>query len=296
MNRRCHGANMEITRVPVSVARAPTGATNAYVVGEDPAALVDPGGRSDELDRALDGREIAHVVATHAHPDHTGGVAHYARETGATVWARRGYERRLAEATGLPPDGTFHEGTRIDLGTGSLTVVDLPGHTPDHVAFLVPDGDAGDRNAAGDDDEGSPPPVDAGDWAAILCGDVAVAEGSVAVAAPEGDVRAYLTSLRRLHAREPSVLYPGHGPRIDDPRSTLERLVAHRLDREARVLAAVREGAADLDAVLAAAYDVDLTGVRDLARGTVRAHVEKLAHEGTVRWDPDGGTVRPATR
>ncbi len=287
---------MQVTRVPVSVARAPTGATNAYVVGADPAALVDPGGRSAELDSALDGREIAHVLATHAHPDHVGGVAHYARETGATVWARRGYERRFADATGRTPDRTFVEGTRIDLGTGAVTVVDVPGHAPDHVALLVPGGNTGDLSAAtADEGDGRLPSAD-GDWHTVLCGDVAVAEGSVAVAAPEGDVRAYLTSLRRLRARAPSVLYPGHGPRIDDPRAALERLVAHRLDREARVLAAVREGAADLDAVLAAAYDADLTGVRDLARGTVRAHVEKLAHEGAVRWDPNRGTVRPATR
>ncbi|WP_101296241.1 MBL fold metallo-hydrolase [Halegenticoccus soli] len=266
-----------IDRVSVPVAtRAPTGRTNAYLVGETDALLVDPPARTDELDEAVADREVAHVAVTHTHPDHVGAVADYAAETGATVWARRGREDRFEAATGVRPDRTFGEGTEIAVGDGRVEVLDAPGHAPDHVAFAV----------GGD----------------VLCGDLAVAEGSVVVGAPEGDVRAYLTALRRLHARDPSRLLPGHGPVIDDPRATLVRLIRHRLDRERRVLAAVREGASDPDAILDAAYDKDLGGVRDLARATVVAHVEKLAHEGKVALDGagsgwgtpgDGATVRP---
>jgi glyoxylase-like metal-dependent hydrolase (beta-lactamase superfamily II) len=142
----------------------------------------------------------------------------------------------------------------------------LPGHAPEHVGFEA---------AAG-----------------LVTGDVAVAEGSVVVGAPEGDMRAYLTSLRRLHARCPPALLPSHGPAISDPRSVCERLLAHRLDREQRVLAAVQSGAGTLDELLDRAYEKDLGGVRDLARATVAAHLEKLAVEGRVRWD--GERASPA--
>jgi glyoxylase-like metal-dependent hydrolase (beta-lactamase superfamily II) len=262
---------VNVTAIPVAVeARVPGGATNACVVGDDPALLIDPAGPDGRLDAAVAGREVAHVAVTHAHPDHVGGVARYAERTGATVWARRGRAEHFERATGRTPDRTFLPGDALPLGDGkAVTVLDAPGHAADHVAF-----DADGR---------------------VVCGDLAVAEGSVAVAAPEGDVRAYLTSLRRLHATDPDALVPGHGPRIDDPRATLARLLAHRLERERRVLAVVESGARDVDAVVDGAYDRDLSGVRDLARATTIAHLEKLAVEGRVRWLPDEGRVEPAT-
>ncbi|WP_251344212.1 MBL fold metallo-hydrolase [Haloplanus halophilus] len=241
------------------------GETNAYLV-DDPAGsvLVDPAGRTDRLDALVAEGGVDHVAVTHAHPDHVGGVAAYAAATGATVWARRGREARFAAATGRPPDRTFVEGDDV----GGLTVLDTPGHAPDHVAFEA--------------DEG------------ILSGDLAVASGSVAVAAPEGDVRAYLVALRRLRARDPDRLFPGHGPVVDDPRAVLDRLYFHRLDRERRVERAVRGGAASVDAVVDAAYDRELGDLRDLAAATVRAHLDKLDVEGRVRFDRESGRVTPA--
>ncbi|WP_254767253.1 MBL fold metallo-hydrolase [Salinilacihabitans rarus] len=262
---------MEVTRRPVPTAtRAPGGRTNAYVLGRDPALLVDPAGRTDALDRLVADRGVEHVLVTHAHPDHVDAVAAYADGTDATVWARYGRTDRFREATGADPDRTFLPGTTIPLGDGDARVVDAPGHAPDHVAVV------------------------AGDDGPVCCGDCAVREGSVVVGAPEGDMRAYLSTLRRLHARDPPRLLPGHGPVVDDPRATLERLIAHRLERERRVLAAVDAGARHLDEVLDAAYGKDLTGVADLARATVVAHLEKLAVEGRLAWDGKRERARPA--
>ncbi|MFB6192591.1 MAG: MBL fold metallo-hydrolase [Haloarculaceae archaeon] len=245
----------------VAVPGVPTGTVNCYVCGRERALLVDPPARDDAIDELLADRTLASVAVTHHHPDHAGGVAAYAREAGATVWCRRGREAAFRRATGIAPDRTFVDGTRIPADE-PITVLDAPGHAPESVAF-----------AAGD---------------ALLVGDAAVAEGSVAVAAPEGDVRAYLSTLRRIRARSPARLLPGHGPAIDDPAATCERLIAHRLDRERRVLAAVRDaGARTIEEIVTAAYEKDLSGVRELATATVRAHLEKLAVEGRIEWDGD---------
>jgi glyoxylase-like metal-dependent hydrolase (beta-lactamase superfamily II) len=253
---------------PVSVPTetlAPTGATNAYVLGQDEAVLVDPAGRTHDLDAAVESVSVEHVVVTHVHSDHVGAVAHYADACEATVWARAGREERFERATGVEPDRTFREGTEI----ADATVMETPGHAPDHVS-LEADG-------------------------AMLTGDLVVSEGSVVVSADEGDVRAYLASLRRLYARDPDRLWPGHGPAVPSGeaptgatlRDTIERLIRHRLDREATVLAAVRDGAKTLEEILNAAYDKELSGVRDLARSTTDAHLQKLAVEGKIEWDGD---------
>ncbi|ADB60193.1 beta-lactamase domain protein [Haloterrigena turkmenica DSM 5511] len=253
---------MDVTRCAVPVAtRAPTGETNAYLLGEDPAVLVDPAARSDDLDDLVSDRGVDHVLVTHTHPDHVGAVAAYADETDATVWARYGRTDRFRDATGCEPDRTLAPGTTIPLGDDRVRVLDAPGHAPDHVA------------------------LEAGRGGPICCGDCAVREGSVVVGAPEGDMRAYVTTLRRLWAMDPPSLYPGHGPAIDAPRETLERLLTHRQRRERTVLAAVEGGADTLEEILEAAYEKDLSGVRDLARTTVRAHLEKLAVERRLEWD-----------
>jgi glyoxylase-like metal-dependent hydrolase (beta-lactamase superfamily II) len=257
--------------VPVET-RAPGGATNAYLVGRETTLLVDPPARSADLDAAVADRGVDHLAVTHTHPDHVGAVADYVRETDATVWCRRGRERRFREATGVAADRTFGEGTTIPTDP-RVTVLDTPGHAPDHVAFAF------QRPVAEGTTERSERATE------VLVGDLAVAAGSVVVGAPEGDVRAYCTALRRLLARDARLLHPAHGPAITDPRATCTRLLAHRHDRERRIESAVRDGADDVDAVLDAAYDKDLTGVRDLARATVVAHLEKLARAGRIDWD-----------
>ncbi|MFB6206369.1 MAG: MBL fold metallo-hydrolase [Haloglomus sp.] len=264
---------MDCTRVPLEVAtRAPTGRTAAYCLGEDEALLVDPAAASDELDGILTDRTVTHVAVTHHHPDHVGAVEQYAVAHDATVWCRYGREAAFEAATGVAPDRTFVDGTTIPVAGGDVQVVDLPGHAPEHVGFRFADGE----NEALDDGA-----------TAYLVGDIAVAAGSVVVGAPEGDMRAYVASLRRLWARNPETLYPAHGPVIENPRETCTRLIAHRRDREARVLAAVRDGARTVSEITDAAYEKDLSGVRDLAEATVLAHLEKLAVEGCLTWDGD---------
>jgi len=253
---------MELERVSCRVRTAsPTGQTHAYVLGHEAALLVDPAARTDGLDALVD--RVAHVALTHHHPDHVGAVADYAEATGATVWCRVGREAAFETATGTTPDRTFADGTAIETGEGTVEVVDTPGHAPEHVGFRFP-GTDGDE---------------------YLVGDLAVAEGSVVVGHPTGDMRAYVSSLRRLWARDPPRLHPAHGPAIEDPRATCERLIDHRRDREERVLRAVRDGAETIPEVTDAAYDKDVSGVRELAEATVRAHVEKLRVEGRLAWD-----------
>jgi glyoxylase-like metal-dependent hydrolase (beta-lactamase superfamily II) len=252
-----------VHRVPITYDAAPGGSVNAYLVVEEHTVLVDAPERHPDLDALLNEHGLDAVVATHHHPDHAAGIGTYARDYDATAYCRTGRATAFADATGIEPDETFRAGSHV---ADTLTVLDTPGHVPEHVAFRCADG--------------------------LVTGDLAVADGSVAVTAPEGDLRAYLASLRRVRALAPDRLFPGHGPVIDDPRATCTRLLRHRLDRERRVLAAVEAGARTLDEVTEAAYEKDVSTVWAMAVDTVEAHVEKLAVEGRVARD--GERVTPA--
>lgn len=256
-----------IARVPLAVdTRAPHGETNAFLAG-DPAVLVDPATRAPALDSAVSERDVAHVAVTHTHPDHVGAVAHYASETDATVWCRAGRERAFESATGLEPDRTYVDGTPLE-DTG-VVAMETPGHAPEHTAFVLED-DA-------------------------VVGDLLAADGSVFVGTPDGDMRAYFVSLRRLLTGGFEHMYPAHGPPVTPSEPRVRAVIAHRQERERRIeVAVVESGARTVDEILALAYEKDLTGLEDLAARTVRAHLEKLAVEDRVSWDGSRAEPREA--
>lgn len=246
---------MQIDRFSVpTTTRAPTGSTNAYIVGD---LLIDPGARTDALDAAA--ADVTHVAVTHTHLDHVGALAEYADSR--TVWALSGHEARFEAATGVVPDETFAEGDHL----AGLTMLETPGHAPDHVAFAT------DR--------------------AVICGDLAMAEGSVFVGGDGADMHAYLDSLRRVRELDIRTLQPGHGDPIDHPKERLDWLIDHRLERDRRVREAVETGNHTIEAIRDAAYEKDLSGVADLASLTVEAHLEKLASEGVVEWDGERARI-----
>ncbi|WP_418284408.1 MBL fold metallo-hydrolase [Halorubrum sp. DTA46] len=301
-----YGDGPGIARIEVPVdTRAPGGTTNAYVVD---GLLVDPAARTDALDAAVGvggaavgvgdaavdvtdaAAEVANalepaaegvdaIAVTHTHPDHVGAVAEYADLMDATVFAHAAHVDRFVAAAGVEPDGVFDGGERV--GDTGVRAVATPGHAADHVAFAVEER----GEVRSDDRTGSQ---------ALLCGDLAVAEGSVVVGGPDADLRAYLDSLERVRDAGYERLLPGHGPPISDPAETCQRLIGHRLARERTVLAAVEGGASDVDAVVDAAYEKDLTGVEDLARATVVAHLKKLLTEGRIGpvWTERIGSTR----
>jgi glyoxylase-like metal-dependent hydrolase (beta-lactamase superfamily II) len=221
--------------------------TNTYVVGRDPAIVIDPGpddrAHLDAVRRAAEGRGgIGTVLLTHGHADHTEGVASLGVEP---VW---------------PAD---------DEWVGGLRAIGTPGHADDHICFLLPAG--GDRDGP----------------YACFTGDLILGKGSTIVGPREmgGSLRDYMNSLRRLQAMELTVLYPGHGPEITDPQAKIAEYIAHRQEREDRLVAALDRGERSRAALLAEVWDDVPDQLRGAAAIAMQAHLEKLEEEGRLPAD-----------
>lgn len=229
--------------------------TNTWIVGSEPAWLVDPGPALADHVAAVAaeiGRRggLAGIALTHDHPDHAQGVpAIRERFPAAPLAGARGdVDRRLAG------------GDRF----GPLEAVSTPGHAPDHLAFVV--GDAG------------------------LTGDAVLGQGSVFIAPDPGALAGYLEGLARLRDRDLAILLPGHGPVVTDPAAKIDEYVAHRHDRERRLLEGFEAGARTIPEMLDAAWSEVPEALRPAATVTLAAHLDKLETDGRL----PSGVERPA--
>jgi glyoxylase-like metal-dependent hydrolase (beta-lactamase superfamily II) len=230
---------------------------NSWVVGRDPAWLVDPGPAVDEhlgalVIELLSRGGLAGIALTHDHWDHSAAVpALRARFPGAPLAAARG-----------KVDVQLEDGADF----GPLRVIATPGHARDHLAFLTAD--------------------------VAITGDAVLGEGSVFVAPYPGAMVSYIEGLQRLRALSPAFICPGHGPLVRDADGKLGDYIAHRLDRERRLLAALDAGKRTVDQLLDEAWAGTPAALRPAAAATMAAHLDKLADEGRL---PDG-VERPQVR
>ena len=236
--------------------------TNTWIVGSDPAWVVDPGPSLDAHIAAV-AEEIAArgglggIALTHDHPDHAGAVpAVRGRFPGAPLGAARGdVDRRLAE------------GDRF----GPLHVVATPGHAPDHLTFIT--------------------------GTVALTGDAVLGQGSVFIAPDPGALAGYLDGLGRLRGYDLTVILPGHGPVVGDPAAKIDEYIDHRRDRERRLLAALADGARSIPEMLDAAWSEVPDLLRPAATVTLAAHLDKLDVEGRLPAGverPDAGARTPS--
>ena len=143
---------------------------------------------------------------------------------------------------------------------GPFRALATPGHSPDSVCLV-------------------------GGESACFTGDTVLGSGSVSVAPGEGSRSAYLESLRRLREIQLEVLCPGHGPYTGIRAAELDEYIAHRLDRERRLLEALDAGLRTHDELLDSAWPDAPAELRAFAELSLRSHLEKLEEEGRL---PDG--------
>jgi glyoxylase-like metal-dependent hydrolase (beta-lactamase superfamily II) len=199
---------------------------------------------------------VAAILVTHHHLDHA---------EAASSWAARFEVPVLARSSDVagPSGRLLAGGDRLDLGGLDLEVVATPGHTDDHLALRLATGP-------------------------LLTGDHVLGRGTSVVAHPDGDLSAYLDSLRRVLDLGPDALYPGHGPALtEDPVAVLRYYQEHRAFRQRQILSELDLGPATPADLVARIYADVPRELWPAAEASTRAALVVLEQDGQLRWQGD---------
>ena len=252
--------------------KPPATHTNAYLIyTSSQLIVVDPGSPYEDEQIALasqvdelvsEGRTVRAIVLTHLHPDHVAGVNNLKKHLSdiVPVLAHRQTAEYLVDVT---VDKFVEDGETLTMEGEpviNLQALHMPGHTKGHLCFH-------DRERG-----------------ILLTGDNIVGLGSVLIDPPQGNMGDYLQSLKRMGQLEGlKVLLCGHGPAVANPYEKISEYVNHRLDREQKILAAVRAGHSTPAEIVSFAYTDVSPKAYSMAERAVLAHLEKLESEGFVR-------------
>ncbi len=252
--------------------------TGTFLVGRGDVVVIDPGptldSHRDALAVALTQERVRAILVTHCHSDHSPLAAWMRAEYGAPTFGYGPHPRPDAELE--PPrddDAPIEESTDhdfvpdelvvdgevvVDGGGFTMRAVHTPGHTSNHMCWTL-------------EDENT-----------LFTGDHVMGWSTTVVSPPDGDMAAYVDSLRKVAARGDALLRPTHGPSRDDGATYVGELVDHRMAREAAVLEAVRGGMSTATEIVAALYADVRKELHQPAARSVWAHLTKLVDDGLV--------------
>jgi glyoxylase-like metal-dependent hydrolase (beta-lactamase superfamily II) len=243
--------------------------TNTYLFGLEEVAVLDPGPVIDSHLQSI--QEIADapirwVIVTHTHPDHSPAALELARLTGAELLGRPPPDGQHQDMT-FAPDRVLEDGDRLSVDGADIEVIRTPGHASNHICL---------RHVELN-------------W--VFTGDHVIDGSTVVIDPPDGNMKHYLESLSKVKALRPAALAPGHGELIRDPDRAIDWIIEHRLERETKVVAALREnpGLTSMELVPQVYKDVDKK-LYGWAERSLLAHLLKLKDDGAATLDNDQWT------
>jgi glyoxylase-like metal-dependent hydrolase (beta-lactamase superfamily II) len=276
--------------------------TGTYIVGHGDVAVIDPGPLLDEhrdaLAAAIEGERVRAILVTHCHSDHSPLAAWLREVTGAPTIAfgphgnadvGAEFDDDLAAEPVAADDGTIEEGVTLEettdldfdpdvrvgdgevaaMGVGwTMRAVYTPGHTSNHMCYAL-------------DEEQS-----------LFTGDHVMGWSTTIVSPPDGDMRAYIDSLRKVMDRNDASLWPTHGAPVTSPKPFLQAFLEHRLEREAQVLASVRSGQSDIEGMVKTMYADVREELHKAAARSVLSNLIKLVDDGVVTVEGKGKSAR----
>ena len=250
--------------------------TGTYIVGHGNVAVIDPGplvdNHVDALLAAVTDETVTHILITHTHRDHSPAAEPFKRATGApvfaqgphslgTTWSDVDRTASLGADLDFQPDHVVHDGDIIAGDGWTFEVVHTPGHTNNHLCFALQE------------------------ESALFSGDQVMGWSTTVVSPPDGDMRDYIQSCRKLLDRDDATYWPTHGPCITDPKKYVAALIEHREQREVAITAALQAGTNTIAEIVADMYKDVAINLHAAAARVVHAHLVHMMQTGRATCD-----------
>ena len=248
--------------------------TGTYIIGHGAVAVIDPGPALDAHVKAilagLDDEVVSHQFITHTHRDHSPAARLLGRATGA---ATHGYgphgagreDRAVEEGADhdFRPDVVLRDGDAVTGDGWTLTAVETPGHTSNHLCFALEE------------------------ESVLFSGDHVMGWSSTVIVPPDGHMGTYLASLNRLLERNDAFYWPTHGPRIEDPKALVRAYIDHRAERERQIADCLGRGIGEIPAMVAEIYAEIPKHLHPAAACSVLAHLIHMVEGDRATCDGD---------
>jgi len=233
--------------------------------------------------KAVGNETVTHILVTHTHLDHSPAAAALKRATGSRTYgfgphgsgraedrAKNfgGIELGVVEEGGdhdFTPDVTMREGDGVTGPGWNLTAVETPGHTSNHLCFYL------------------------AEQKTLFTGDHVMGWSTSVIVPPDGDMAAYMRSLRKLMKRDDTLYWPTHGPSIPEPKKHVAAFITHRQERTVAILAGIRAGASTIPEIVTRVYAGLDPRLIPAAGRSVLAHLIDLVERGLVLADGPPG-------
>lgn len=251
--------------------------TNTYLIGGGTTnewTVIDPGPLDAQHVEAILSAApgpIRRIFVTHTHNDHSPATLSLKAKTGAMVYGQMAAFAHHQDAS-FVPDQVLRGTERIALpGNTTLRVIHTPGHASNHLCYLL-------------EQEKT-----------LFTGDHIMQGTTVIINPPDGNMAAYLASLRSLLHEDIEWLAPGHGFLMAQPQRAMHWIIEHRLQREAKIVAALRAtGPVTASELLKQVYRDVSERLHGVAMRSLLAHLIKLQEDGLAVETSEQWSLRPS--
>jgi len=256
--------------------------TGTYIIGQGQVGVIDPGPDDpvhiQAILDAVKGETVSHIIITHTHRDHSPGAAPLKAETDAEIWGcgPHGHGRiKKADGGGVAsdegadtdymPDSLANDADLLDTKHWSLQAVHTPGHTSNHTCFHLREENA------------------------LFTGDHVMGWSTTIVSPPDGDMRQYMQSLKKLLLRSDDHYWPTHGPRIEQPKAFVTELIKHREEREEQIARCLSQQIGGIPDMVKAMYQDVPEHLHSAAARSVLSHLVHMVATDRAFCDGEPG-------
>ncbi len=254
--------------------------TNTYVIDNGEIAVIDPGPKIqehyDNILEVIGDKPVKYIFLTHSHIDHSPMAADLSIKYNTPVYGYGPSDAGLSKTMlklisdgyesgsegidhNFHPDYLIKDGEYFELNETSIIAIHTPGHMGNHVSFQY--------------------------GGVLFSGDHIMGWATSMVSPPYGDLTQFMASCHLLKDKDISLILPGHGEPVDDPKERIEYLIRHRLEREQQIKSTLQHYSLNALEITEMVYvDVDKSLIPAATRN-VFAHLLDLNERGFVEFE-----------